>query len=190
MLRLALMLLTAVGIAAEPAKTQELTLKSTSLAGMESRLAATLPAMLRGEVKVLPKIGSTLESLRVESTDRRVQMMVTLLPPNEFLGRDAAGLEATLRQNCAPFIDGSVEGKVNPFPMKLANGIGVGTFFTDKSEVGQPAAKGAGHYKLMTNAMVRVGESTLAMVTSFHDTKEQPEYLAALEVVATLREAK
>lgn len=190
MLRPVLIFLAAVASAAEPAKPQEFALKSTSLAGKESHLVATLPAGFKGEIKALSNSGSALEILRVESSDQRAQMMITLLPPINSLGRDAAGLEALLRQNSTPFIDGSVEGKVNPFPMKLANGIGVAAFFTDKSEVGKPAAKGQGHYKMLTNAVIRVGESTLAAVTIFNDTREQPDYLAAIKVVATLREGK
>ena len=51
-------------------------------------------------------------------------------------------------------------------------------------------AKGRGHYKLVTNALVRVGDSTLATVSIFSDSKESPEYLAALKLVAGLRAGK
>ncbi len=190
MLRLALVLIACVASAAEPAKPQEVAFKSTSLAKTESHLVATVPAGFTAEVMPMTKFGSKIENLKVESADHRVQLMVTLMPPNDFLGRDAAGLEATLRQNCAGFVDGSVEGKLTPFPLKLAHGIGVATFLTDKSEVGKPIPKGPGHYKVMTSAMICVDGSTLAVVSLFSDTKEQPDYLAALKMIESLREGK
>lgn len=190
MLRIALLLLTVAGFAAETAQAREVAFKSISLAKKESRLVATVPAGFTAEVMPMTKFGSRIENLKVESADHRVQLMITLMPPNDFLGRDAAGLEATLRQNCAGFVDGSVECKVTPFPLKLAHGIGVATFLTDKSEVGKPVPKGPGHYKMMTSAMICVDGSTLAVVSLFSDTKEQPDYLAALKVVATLRGEK
>lgn len=190
MLRLALILLTALSLAAEADKPQEATLTSTSLAGKASHLVATVPAGFTTKVMPMEKLGSSLQSLKVESADQRVQMLITLLPPNDVLPRDAAGLEATLRQNCADFVDGSVEGKISTFPLKLTNGIGSATIFSDKDEVGKPTPKGPGHYKVMTSAMIRVGDSTLATVSVFSDSKEAPDYLAALKVVAGLRTAK
>ena len=187
MLRLAVLLLSVAAGAAEQAKPQELPLTSTSLAGKASHLVATVPAGFSAVVKPMPKFGSALETLMVDSADQRVRLLITLLPPNDFLGRDAAGLEKTLRANCAPFLKESVEGKVTPFPLQLKHGIGVATFLTDKAEVGKPATQGPEHYKLMTNAMIRIGDATLATVTIFHDTKEQADYLAAIKVVASLR---
>lgn len=190
MLRLALVLLSAFSLAAEPAKPQEVTLTSTSLAGKASHLVATVPAGFTATIKDLPKYGSALQALSAESADQRVQMLITLMPPNDVLPRDAAGLEATLRQNCVAFVDGSVEGKISTFPLKLTNGIGSAAIFSDKDEVGKPTPKGPGHYKLVTNAMVCIDGSTLATVSVFSDTKEAPDYLAALKVVAGLRTAK
>lgn len=190
MLRLALVLVACVASAAETAKPREVALKSTSLAKKTSHLVATVPAGFTAEVMPMTKVGSRIENLKVESADHRVQMMITLMPPNDFLGRDAAGLEATLRQNCAGFIDGSVEGKVTPFPLKLAHGIGVATVLTDKSEVGKPVPKGPGHYKVMTSGMICVDGTTLAVVSLFSDTKEQADYAAALKIVETLSGGK
>lgn len=190
MLRLALVLLSAVSLAAEAAKPQELTLTSKSLAGKVSQITATVPAGFTAKVMPMEKFGSSLQSLKVESADQRVQMLITLLPPNDVLPRDAAGLEATLRQNCADFVDDSVEGKIATFSLKLTNGIGSAAIFTDKSEVGKPTPKGPGHYKVMTSAMIRVGDSTLATVSVFSDTKESPDYLATLKLIAGLRTGK
>lgn len=190
MFRIALVLVACVASAAEPAKPQEIALKSTSLAKKESRLVATVPAGFTAEVMPMTKFGSVIENLKVESADHRTQLMITLMPPNDFLPRDAAGLEATVRQNCAGFVDESVEGKLTPFPLKLANGIGVATTLTDKSEVGKPVPKLAGHYKVMTSGMICVGDSTLAVVTLFGDTKDGPGADAALKIVETLRVGK
>lgn len=190
MFRLALVAVACVASAAETAKPRELTLTSTSLAKKESHLVATLPAGFTATIMPMTKFGSKIENLKVESADQRVQMAITLMPPNDFLGRDAAGLEATLRQNCATFVDGSVEGKITPFPLKLAHGIGVATVLTDKSEAGKPVPKGPGHYKVMTSGMICVDGSTLAVVSLFSDTREQADYAAALKVVETLRTGK
>lgn len=190
MLRLALVVLSGALLAAEAAKPQEATLTSTSLAGKASHLVATVPAGFTASVKPMTKFGSSIQSLKVESADQRVQLLITLLPPNDVLPRDAAGLEATLRQNCTDFVDGSVEGKITTSPLKLTNGIGSAAIFTDKSEVGKPAPKGTGHYKVMTCAMVCVGDSTLATISVFSDTKESPDYLATLKLIAGLRTGK
>lgn len=197
MLRLALILLAAVSFACQEGPfacqqgpMQELTLTSKSLAGKESQITATVRPGFTAKVLPMAKFGSSLQSLKVESSDQRVQLLITLLPPNDVLPRDAAGLEATLRQNCADFVDDSVEGKITTSPLKLANGIGVAAIFTDKSEVGKPTPKGPGHYKLMTSAMIRVGDSTLATVSVFSDSKETPEYRTALEVIEGLRTGK
>jgi hypothetical protein len=42
----------------------------------------------------------------------------------------------------------------------------------------------------MTSAMIRIGDSTLATVSVFSDSKEAPEYRSALEVIETLRVGK
>ena len=131
-----------------------------------------------------------LQAISVESADQRVQILITLVPPNEAQTRDAAWLEATFRKIFAGFVSGSVEGKITPFPLKLSDGIGVAAIFSDKDEAGKPLAKGRGHYKLVTNALVRVGDSTLATVSIFSDSKESPEYLSALKLVAGLRAGK
>ena len=190
MLRIALLLLTVAGFAAETAKPQEIAFKSTSLAKKASHLVATVPAGFTAAVMPRVKFGSSIDILKVESADHRTQLMISLMPPNDFLGRDAAGLEATLRQNCEAFVGDSVEGKLAPFPLKLANGIGVATVLTDKSEVGKPIPKGPGHYKVMTSAMVCVDGSTLAVVSLFGDTKDGPGAVAALKIVETLRTGK
>ncbi len=172
--------------AAEADKPREISLTSTNLAGRSSLLVATVPAGFTATIKDLDR----WQTLSAESADQRVQLLITLMPPDDFLQKDAAGLEMLLHKTSAPFVGGSVEGKVTPLPLKLAHGIGVATIFSDKSEVGKPAAKGRGHYKLLTNGIIRVGDATLASVTVFSDSKEAAGYLDALKLVASLRPTK
>ena len=191
MLRLALLILSGALLAAEPAKPRELTITSTSRTGLSNQLIATVPAVFTTTIKDLPgNKPEALQAISAESADQRVQILITLMPPNEEWPRDAAWLEATFRKVFADFVSGSVEGKMTPFPIKLTNGIGVAAVFSDKDEAGKPTAKGRGHYKLVTNALVRVGDSSLATVSIFSDSKEAPDYLAALKVVAGLRAGK
>lgn len=178
--------------AAEADKPREISLTSTNLAGRSSLLVATVPAGFTATIKDLPgpKARSSMQALSAESADQRVQLLITLMPPEDFLQKDAAGLEMLLHKTSAPFVGGSVEGKVTPLPLKLTHGIGVATIFSDKSEVGKPEAKGRGHYKLLTNGIIRVGDATLASVSIFSDSKEAAGYLDALKLVASLRPTK
>ncbi len=176
--------------AAEADKPREISLTSTNLAGRSSLLVATVPAGFTATIKDLPGPKDCWQALSAESADQRVQLLITLMPPDDFLQKDAAGLEMLLHKTSAPFVGGSVEGKVTPLPLKLTHGIGVATIFSDKSEVGKPAAKGRGHYKLLTNGIIRVGDATLASVTVFSDSKEAAGYLDALKLVASLRPTK
>jgi hypothetical protein len=184
-------LLIGIGLqAAEADKPREISLTSTNLAGRSSLLVATLPAGFTATIKDMPGSKDRWQALSAESADQRVQLLITLMPPEDVLQKDAAGLEMLLHKASAPFVGGSVEGKVTPLPLKLTHGIGVATIFSDKSEVGKPEAKGRGHYKLLTHGIIRVGEATLASVTIFSDSKEAAGYLDALKLVASLRPTK
>lgn len=191
MLRLALLALAGPLLAAEPDQAKEVALTSTSRTGESHHLIAKVPAGFTATLKDLPaKKPEALQAISAESADQRVQILITLVPPNEAQTRDAAWLEATFRKIFAGFVSGSVEGKITPFPLKLSEGIGIAAIFSDKDEAGKPLAKGRGHYKLVTNALVRVGDATLATVSIFSDSKESPEYLSALKLVAGLRAGK
>jgi hypothetical protein len=185
-LRLALILLSAVGsvTAAEPAKPQEVTLTST-LQGRSSQLVVGVPANFTHTV-VNERIGN---GLKAYSPDQRVCLQITLLPPGGKWPRTAEELEAQLRESGKYFAPDSVEGKVIIYPVKLTNGIGCGATYTDKSEVGKPAPKGPEHYKLLTSIIVRVGES-VAVCTLLSDSKDQPDHIAALKMIESLREKK
>ena len=185
MLRLALILLSAVGsvTAAEPAKPQEVILTST-LKGQTRSLVIALPANF---TYTLSK--GLAKGIKAYSPDQRVCMQISLLPPGGNPPRTAEELEARLRESGEAFAPDSVEGKVITYPIKLANGIGCGATYTDKSEVGKPAPKGPEHYKLLTSIFVRVGES-VAVCTLLSDSKDQPDHIAALKMIESLREGK
>ena len=185
MLRLALILLSAVGsvTAAEPAKPQEVILTST-LKGQSRSLVITLPANFSYTLsKGLAK------GIKAYSPDQRVCMQISLLPPGGNPPRTAEELEARIRKSGEMFAPDSVEGKVVTYPIKVTNGIGFGATYTDKSELGKPIQKGPEHYKVMTSAVVRVGE-TVAVCTLLSDSKDQPDHIAALKMIESLREGK
>lgn len=186
-LRLALILISALSLAAEPAKPQEVTLTST-LQGRSSQLVVSVPANFTHTV-VNERFAKGLEGLKADSPDQRVCLQITLLPPGGKSPRTAEELEALLRESGERFAPDSVEGKVIIYPVKLANGIGCGATYTDKSEVGKPVPKGPEHYKLLTSILVRVGES-VAVCTLLSDDKDQPDHVAALKAIETLREGK
>ncbi|MFZ9202048.1 MAG: hypothetical protein ACO23N_06445 [Opitutales bacterium] len=183
MLRLALVLLSVAGFAAEGAKPQEVTLTST-LRGRSSHLVLELPASFNWTLSK-----GVAQGIKAYSADQRVCLQISLLPPGGNPPRTAEDLEARLRESGENFAPDSVEGKVITHPFKMTNGIAFAATYTDKSEVGKPVPKGPEHYKLLTSVFVRVGES-VAVCTLLSDSKDQPDHVAALKVIETLREGK
>jgi hypothetical protein len=188
MRRLVLLLLAAGAAAAEPAPPKEVTL-AASISGRASRVVATVPAGFTSKVTSPGGLRAAVQTLQVDSADQRIRLMLTLIPPGEKAPRTAAELERTLRESCDLFAKEAVEGETRPFPLKLADGLGVAATLTDKREVGRPTPKGPEHWKVMTIAMARVGEANV-VCTLFHDSAEQAELPAARAILEGLRPAK
>ena len=94
-------------------------------------------------------------------------------------------LRAELQRTTEPFLQKSVEKKLDIKDFSLGQGFGAYCVFTDASLVGKTPK--AGDYKVMGSGQIRPAADVLGALTLLSNAADGPEFNAMLKMVESMR---
>lgn len=113
----------------------------------------------------------------------KLQISVIDLPPERAMPRSE--LKPWLLKTVQPHLADSVERKVEPQPLKAAQGEGWFVQITDAKLVGKPPV--LGDYKVMRSALLAPDDRALAVITMQFDDAASPAAVEMLAIASSLR---
>ncbi len=111
-----------------------------------------------------------------------LQLSVINLPADHPIR--AADVESKLHDTVREYINGSVEKKFAPQPIKARQGTGCYVQFTDPNLVGRPPVPD--NFKMMRSALISLDDRAVAVVTMQFDEVNRPETAQMLAIASSL----